>query len=192
MKLVEIKNWSDERLITQNTPDRNGYNSMIVEELYERIKHGILAKDIYQEVDAICDVSVFAVGEIYKYGADAQDLLGYGDIKDWIYNVNDELLSYLKENNISYTSRVVYYLGEFLESEDDNGKVKAMTNMIIDSYKTLYEMSFDADKCMDEVMKELNSRTGAYSEETKKWQKFKTPEAQALWYTADFTNCRLG
>ena len=116
MKLVEIKNWSDERLITQNTPDRNGYNSMIVEELYERIKHGILAKDVYQEVDAICDVSVFAVGEIYKYGADAQELLGYGNIKDWIYNTNNELMSYLKENNISYTSRIVYYLGEFLET----------------------------------------------------------------------------
>lgn len=190
MKLVEIKNWSDERLITMNTPDRNGYNSMIVEELFERIKHGILNKDVYQEVDAICDVSVFAVGEIYKYGTDAQDLLGYGDIKDWIYNTNDGLMQHLKENNIEYTSRIVYYLGEFLESEDD-GKVKAMANMIIDSYKTLYEMSFDADKCMDEVMKELNSRTGAYSEETKKWQKFKTPEAQALWYTADFTNCKM-
>ena len=189
MKLVEIKNWSDERLITQNEPSRNGYNAMIVEELFERIKHGILNKDVYQEVDAICDVSVFAVGEIYKYGANAQDLLGYGDIKEWIHNKNNVLIQNLKENNIEYTSRIIYYLGEFLESQDDNGRVDAMINMVIDSYKTLYDISFDADKCMDEVMKELNSRTGAYSEETKKWQKFKTPEAQALWYTADFSDC---
>lgn len=189
MKLVEIKNWSDERLITQNEPSRNGYNAMIVEELFERIKHGILNKDVYQEVDAICDVSVFAVGEIYKYGANAQDLLGYGDIKEWLHNKNNVLIQNLKENNIEYTSRIIYYLGEFLESQDDNGRVDAMINMIIDSYKTLYDISFDADKCMDEVMKELNSRTGAYSEETKKWQKFKTPEAQALWYTADFSDC---
>ena len=189
MKLVEIKNWSDERLITQNEPSRNGYNAMIVEELFERIKHGILNKDVYQEVDAICDVSVFAVGEIYKYGANAQDLLGYGDIKEWLHNKNNVLIQHLKENNIEYTSRIIYYLGEFLESQDDNGRVDAMINMIIDSYKTLYDISFDADKCMDEVMKELNSRTGAYSEETKKWQKFKTPEAQALWYTADFSDC---
>ena len=189
MKLVEIKNWSDERLITQNEPSRNGYNAMIVEELFERIKRGILKKDIFQEVDAICDVSVFAIGEIYKYGIDAQDLLGYGDIKDWIYNTNDELINTLKENGIDYTSRIVYYLGEFLESEDDGGKITAMANMVVDSYKKLYEIKFDADKCMDEVMLELNSRTGEYSEETKKWQKFKTPEAQALWYTADFSNC---
>lgn len=189
MKLVEIKNWSDERLITQNEPSRNGYNAMIVEELFERIKHGILNKDVYQEVDAICDVSVFAVGEIYKYGANAQDLLGYGDIKEWLHNKNNVLIQNLKENNIEYTSRIIYYLGEFLESQDDNGRVDAMINMVIDSYKTLYDISFDADKCMDEVMKELNSRTGAYSEETKKWQKFKTPEAQALWYTADFSDC---
>ena len=191
MRLIEIKQWSDERLITQNTPDRNGYNAMIVEELFERIKHGILKKDVFQEVDAICDVSVFAVGEIYKYGADAQDLLGYGDIKDWIGNTDNKLINTLKENGIDSTSRIVYYLGEFLESEDDSGKVTAMSNMVVDSYKTLYEIKFDADKCMDEVMKELNSRTGEYSEETKKWQKFKTPEAMALWYTADFTNCKM-
>lgn len=191
MKLIEIKNWSDERLITMNTPDRNGYNSMIVEELYERIKHGILAKDIYQEVDAICDVSVFAVGEIYKYSVDAQEILGFGEIKEWVDTVNKELINTLKESNIGYTSRIIYYLGEFLETEDVNTRVDAMRNMIVDSYTELYAIGFDADKCMNEVMKELNSRTGAYSEETKKWQKFKTPEAQALWYTADFSECRL-
>lgn len=191
MKLIEIKNWSDERLITMNTPDRNGYNSMIVEELYERIKHGILAKDIYQEVDAICDVSVFAVGEIYKYSVDAQEILGFGEIKEWIDTVNKELINTLKESNIGYTSRIVYYLGEFLETEDVNTRVDAMRNMVVDSYTELYAIGFDADKCMNEVMKELNSRTGAYSEETKKWQKFKTPEAQALWYTADFSGCRV-
>ena len=109
-----IKDWSDERLITQNTPDKNGFVSMIVEELGEFIE----ASDTEGRIDAMADIIVFAYGEMAKYG-------------------------------------------------------------------------YDGDKVMDEVIKEISSRTGAYSDETKKWQKFKTPEAMALWYTADFTNCKL-
>jgi streptogramin lyase len=44
---------------------------------------------------------------------------------------------------------------------------------------------------MGEVIKEINSRVGAYNPETKKWQKDKSPEAQAKWYTANFSDCKL-
>lgn len=112
---TRIKQWSDERLITQQTPDRNGFVSMIVEELGEFLE----AKDnIHGRIDAMADIIVFAYGEIAKYG-------------------------------------------------------------------------YDGDKVMDEVIKEIDSRVGAYDPATKKWQKDKSPEAQAKWYTADFTNCML-
>lgn len=110
-----IKEWSDERLITQNTPDRNGFVSMIVEELGEFIEAG---DDIDGRIDAMADIIVFAYGEIAKYG-------------------------------------------------------------------------YNGDKVMDEVIQEISSRTGAYNPETKKWQKDKSPEAQAKWYAADFTKCKL-
>lgn len=109
-----IKEWSDERLITQQTPDKNGFIAMIVEELGEFLEAG----DEAGRIDAMADIIVFAYGEIAKYG-------------------------------------------------------------------------YDGDKVMNEVIKEISSRVGAYSEETKKWQKDKSPEAQANWYTADFTNCKL-
>lgn len=109
-----IKNWSDERLITQQTPDRNGFISMIVEELGEFLA----ARSDEERIDAMADIIVFAYGEIAKYG-------------------------------------------------------------------------YDGDKVMDEVIKEISSRTGAYDPATKKWQKYKTPEAMAKWYTADFSNCKL-
>ena len=110
-----IKEWSDERLITQQTPDRNGFVSMIVEELGEFIESGDI---IEGRIDAMADIIVFAYGEMAKYG-------------------------------------------------------------------------YDGDKVMNEVIKEISSRTGAYNPETKKWQKDKSPEAQARWYTADFTGCKL-
>lgn len=110
----KIKEWSDERFITQQTPDKNGFVSMIVEELGEFIE----ADTTEGRIDAMADIIVFCYGEIAKYG-------------------------------------------------------------------------YDGDKVMNEVIKEISSRTGAYSEETKKWQKFKTIEAMALWYEADFTDCKL-
>jgi len=109
-----IKAWSDERLITQQEPDRNGFVSMIVEELGEFLE----AKSQEERIDAMADIIVFAYGEIAKYG-------------------------------------------------------------------------FDGDKVMSEVIKEINSRVGAYDPATKKWQKDKSAEAQANWYTADLASCKL-
>lgn len=110
-----IKEWSDERLITQQEPDRNGFISMIVEELGEFLESG---DNIEGRVDAMADIIVFAYGELAKYG-------------------------------------------------------------------------YDGDKVMDEVIKEISSRVGAYNPDTKKWQKDKSPQAQAKWYSANFTNCKL-
>ena len=109
-----IKEWSDERLITQQEPDRNGFVAMIVEEL-----------------------------------------------------------------------------GEFIEASDDHGRIDAMADIIVFAYGEIAKYGYDGDKVMDEVIKEISSRVGAYSEETKKWQKDKSPEAQANWYEADFSDCKL-
>ena len=109
-----IKAWSDERLITQQTPDRNGFVAMITEELGEFIA----AQTEEERIDAMADIIVFAYGEIAKYG-------------------------------------------------------------------------YDGDKVMNEVIKEIDSRVRAYDPATKKWQKDKSPEAQANWYTADLASCKL-
>ena len=109
-----IKDWSDERLITQQEPDRNGFVAMIVEEL-----------------------------------------------------------------------------GEFIAAESTNGRIDAMADIIVFAYGEIAKYGYDGDKVMNEVIKEISSRVGAYDPATKKWQKDKSPEAQAQWYTADFTDCKL-
>lgn len=109
-----IKVWSDERLITQQDPDRNGFVAMIVEEL-----------------------------------------------------------------------------GEFLESKNDEGRIDAMADIIVFAYGEIAKYGYDGDKVMHEVIKEIDSRVGAYNPDTKKWQKDRSPEAQAKWYTANFSDCYL-
>jgi hypothetical protein len=160
---------------------------MIVEEQKERLD-GWIAGNVFEMVDAACDISVFCIGEIYKYGTDAEIVLGSGDIKDWLLSVNE--LPY--DITLSdFNNRITFMLGSFLEAETHIEKVQWLAYMTMESFHEVITLGFDPDKCMDEVMKEISSRTGAYNETTKKWTKFKTPEAKALWYSADFTNCKL-
>lgn len=185
MKLDEILVWSDERLITQTTPDRNGFNAMITEELGEYIEAQLA---IYEDgqVDAICDITVFSIGEIYKYDEPAEKWLGYGDIYQWLPNTN-----YVSNGIYEYVKNVTHYLYQFLEADLVVDRVQAISDIVTISYLELLHINYDPDKCMNEVMKEISSRVGEYSEETKKWQKDKSPEAQANWYQADFSECKL-
>ena len=51
------------------------------------------------------------------------------------------------------------------------------------------KLGYDNKKCLLEVGKEINSREGEIIEG--KFQKFKTEEAMAKWYKADFSGCKL-
>ena len=44
---------------------------------------------------------------------------------------------------------------------------------------------------MDETIKEISSRTGAYDENAKKWVKDESDEAKAKWYQADYELARI-
>jgi streptogramin lyase len=50
---------------------------------------------------------------------------------------------------------------------------------------------YDPAVAMDETLKEINSRTGKFNPETDKWEKFKTPEAMAKWYSADYNQAKI-
>ena len=73
-----IKDWSDERLITFQEPDRNGFVSMIVEELGEFLE----AKDDHGRIDAMADIIVFAYGEMAKYGYNGDKVMKRSNSRD--------------------------------------------------------------------------------------------------------------
>jgi hypothetical protein len=66
-----------------------------------------------------------------------------------------------------------------------------MADIIVFAVGEIYKYNYDTSKVMNEVIKEISSRVGAYNPDTKKWQKDKSPEAQANWYTANFNDCKL-
>ena len=61
-------------------------------------------------------------------------------------------------------------------------------NDAIESVENTFKHEFGCDIyiALDETLKEIESRTGAWSNEHGKWKKFTTPEAKALWYKADY------
>lgn len=109
-------------------------------------------------------------------------------IKEWS---DERLITFNEPDRNGFVSMIVEELGEFIESDTTEGRIDAMADIIVFAYGEIAKYGYDGDKVMDEVIKEISSRTGAYSEETKKWQKDKSPEAQAKWYTADFSKCKL-
>ena len=54
------------------------------------------------------------------------------------------------------------------------------------------QYGFNFEKAMDETIKEISSRTGAYDEVSKKWIKDESDEAKAKWYQANYELARIG
>lgn len=184
MKLIEIHDWSEERGLNNQAPDRNGFCAFIAEEIGEAVVAG--TKSIVEEyIDACCDIVVFAIGDMYKRGFKVSEVLGDSDVNE----ILQESLYESKTDN--YIFEMNYLLYEFLESTTPEQEQEVMKNMFIISGREVSMLGYDFSKCMDEVMKEINSRVGSYNPEVKKWLKDKSPEAQANWYKADFSKCKV-
>ena len=52
-------------------------------------------------------------------------------------------------------------------------------------------MGYSWELCMQEAIKEISSRKGAYNENTGKFEKFLDKESKKIWYKADYSNCKL-
>nr|WP_321310707.1 hypothetical protein [uncultured Campylobacter sp.] len=187
---AKLKAWRHERGITAES-QKAGYLVNVMEELgelatalreYERFskpsypypknkkyaEHGI--------IDALCDISVFTINA----GADIP--------------CSEKLESI---NTTTETTRCNSSLS-FLLSECGNfdyyGKLSSYVcfNQILLTCAKLCEIyGFDFQIAMDETIKEISSRTGAYDEVSKKWVKDESDEARAKWYQADYEKARI-
>ena len=186
-----LDEWRAERKITAES-QRQGYIRNVMEELGELAaglrdyaswsKCDLRFCQIHKEmaerviVDAICDIAVLTINA----GADI--------------NCNEKLESI---NTTTQTTRCNSSLS-FLLSECGNfvyyGKFSSYIcfNQILLSCAKLCEYyGFNFQIAMDETIKEISSRTGAYDEKAKKWVKDHSDEAKAKWYKADYEKARI-
>ena len=67
--------------------------------------------------------------------------------------------------------------------------VDAFCDIIVFATGSIRKVGYNPEIAMEEVLKEINSRTGKIIDN--KYVKDKSPEAQAKWYTADFSKAKI-
>ena len=184
-----LAEWRAERGITAES-QKAGYIVNVMEELgelatalreYERFskpsypypknkkyaEHGI--------IDAICDIAVFTIN-------------AWADIPCELKRTEIELrkssldADYILKQMLEKCARFSYF---------EWGEASAFNIILINCAYLCEHYGFNFQIAMDETIKEISSRTGAYDENAKKWVKDESDEAKAKWYKADYEKARI-
>lgn len=81
-------------------------------------------------------------------------------------------------------------LTEYLRANTVDEQIDALCDIVVFSINAIEAKGYDAELCMKETLKEIHSRKGAMNKESGKWEKFKTDDAKALWYKADYSKAK--
>ena len=191
----ELQAWREERKITAES-QKTGYLVNVMEELgelagalrdYEKFsatKQDAAKKQKAEHdiIDALCDISVFTINA----GADIPTPVKRTEIEwkksslnaDYILKQADYILKQMVEKCAEFS---------YFEWVD----VLAFNIILINCAYLCEHYGFNFQIAMDETIKEISSRTGAYDENAKKWVKDESDEAKAKWYQADYEKARI-
>jgi len=75
-----------------------------------------------------------------------------------------------------------------MKETDDYDHLDSSGDTVVFKVNEMYHLGYDPEKCLGEIYKEINSRTGTMV--NGKFKKDKSPEAKAKWYKADFSKCK--
>ena len=148
--------------------DLNSQVSFLTEEITEYLR----AKNTSNKIDALCDLTVFSLNGINGIDNDYSYLF-YKKLEKRSYSIANII------DSIPYMFR--------------KGKVIkfSFVDIIEFSRWIIEDLGYDYFKAMNETLKEIESRKGAFNPESGKWEKFKDDESKKLWYKADYESCKL-
>lgn len=138
-----LKKWREERHITLDM-QKQGFKGNFYEEVSEFYRS--VTKE--EQIDALCDMLVFTLNTHGQYIEDT--LLNSNALEEWVLDSRERTLDII--------------IKDLLEEQT----IKLVLDLIalLDQYTK--NNSFE---CMQEVLKEINSRTGSYSELQRKFIK---------------------
>ena len=185
-----LAEWRAERGITAES-QKEGYLVNVMEELgelatalrdYDKLSKADLAcydtvKKVaeHEIIDALCDISVFTINA----GADLPRAVKRTEIDLKKSNLNAD---YILKQMVEKCARLSYF---------EWGEASAFNIILVNCAYLCEYYGFDFQIAMDETIKEISSRTGAYDEVSKKWIKDDSWEAQTKWYKADYELARI-
>jgi hypothetical protein len=158
----------------------------------------------YKEVEPmdVGDESIDPIKEIERFAIDRNiHQMDYSAF-DYIANIQEELIELIggdvkKDDRVKLKVAYVNFLKELttegvIEPElvvrEDGVRADAIADVIVFSLTELMKLKFNPSKVLNEVAKEINSRTGSIT--NGKFEKDLSEEAKALWYKANFAECR--
>lgn len=166
---IRLNKWMEQRHLTIEM-QRAGYLVNVLDEVREYY----LAKTDDEKVAELCDIVIFSlnalddetISEKYKY------YLNYYD------DVTDTILQILA-------------LYEWFILDNESGRSALLRLISLVMLKIEKEHKKNPLKCLEEKIKEIESRAGHYDEDLKKFIKDTSEQAKSKWYKADFKNCDL-
>ena len=165
--------WRKERQLDKSQGfvfDLDKQVSFLTEEITEYLR----AKDDYERIDALCDLTIFSMNAINGIDNDYNDI--FSD-------------TYCMQKQNYHICNIIDRIPYMFKCKQ-NGKYSFVD--IIEMCKYMIDnMDYDYFKCINETLKEIESRKGAFNSESGKWEKFKDEESQKLWYKANYEDCKL-
>lgn len=158
-----LENWMYKRFLKYENQQSNFIN--LTNEELDEFKN---ATSIDDEIDALCDILVFSFNSV-RFDKNDTDFIKIFD-KDNILFDDIVVIRDILSKDFSYSN--LYCLYDAIK--------KYLENRCISLFKAMLE-----------TYKEIDSRTGEWNEEKQKWLKYKTPEAMAKWYKANYKSCLI-
>lgn len=171
--LVELEKWRAERKLSTES-QREGYIRNVMEELGE-LAEAIKTNSEHEYIDALCDIVVFAGNCVNKEKFD-EAFIPWETMEESFVNLHEDTLLKSMFANASEMTH------------SPNISIASLYSFCKD---LAAKKGYDFFKCMKEVLKQINSRTGAWNEDLKKWVKDTSPKAKSKEYQADFDKCKL-
>lgn len=109
-----------------------------------------------------------------------------GQIVEW---GNERGITTQTHNTAGFIKNIVEELAELIEADkldDQQGRIDAICDIVVFCVTELPKLHTIPEAALLETFKEINSRTGGWSEEKQKWIKDTSEEAQARWYKANY------
>lgn len=162
---ARLKKWRDDRQLSLES-QRDGLVLNLLEELVEFGR----AKNEFEKIDALCDMYVFLLN---SYPLDS--IFWHEDIKGDFSAILTMISGF---THIDFNK----HIDNKLSVLQDKVELIAVKLEI-----TLINLGYEPYLCLCETLKEIESRSGKYDSNAKKWIKDSNVEC----YVADYSNCKL-
>ncbi|RUT50972.1 hypothetical protein [Campylobacter fetus] len=164
-----------------------GYSRNIFEELGE-YAGAIKDKDTNMIVDALCDILVFSINNLPNKLSVFNAVLTATN-NELEKQPNQMITKDIFEESLHFI--LANTLNAIRENKESNLFAMVIALIIITKQYIEEVLNYNFKDCMDETIKEINSRTGSYNSELKKWVKDSSKEAKAKWYKANYNQCKI-